>query len=193
MSYKFIFVIIILTVLILSGCSDNPTSNGSSTIQSGTNTMPIDNGFDFSSGLVIDLEIEERDYSDNIDLTDFYITASVSPSGSTYLLIGSPIIINDQMTVDTPSIQIIDNIDFDEINEVPDVGYQNEYVTEQLSIGLMFAIKTQDYKYSILEITDITSGTMTDPASITFKWKYQSDGSRYLQWISYVILFWITK
>lgn len=174
----FLDTIIILIFIGMLSCSDNPASSGDSSIRSGTNSMSFDNGFDFSSSLEIDLDSDTTNYIKKIDSTDFYVTVSNSTLGAEYTFIGSPINSNNQMEVDHPSIQLINTTDFENISEAPDTGYQIEYSTDQFPVGAIFAVKTQDTKFAILEITNYTSGTRTESATITFKWKYQSDGSR---------------
>lgn len=174
----FLDTILIIILYGMLSCSDNSASSGDSSIKSGTHSMSFDNGFDFSSGLEIDLDNDTTNYIEKIDSTDFYVTVSNSTLGSSYTFVGSPIKSNDQMEVDHPSIQLINTTDFENMSEAPDTGYQNEYSTDQFPIDAIFAVKTQDMKFAILEITNLTSGTMAESARITFKWKYQSNGSR---------------
>ena len=178
-------------IILLFGCVNNePTDLENKTILSGTVTLIaggsiIRYGFDFSEENVVKIErLNPFNENQEVDRIDLYVSSS--SHDTTIHFIGSPVL---NVTEDTsaniisvgiqpdssmPSIMFLDGNNLDEIKKVSESGFELKIKIPVCKIfdNPLFAVKTQDMKYALFEITDF------DKYIITIDWKYQSGGSR---------------
>lgn len=168
---KFLVLLVFLTFLLLS-CTKQSTNN-SGTVITGNNTFAIGYGIDFSTNTVYNIAFDTTNLKERIDLVDFYIgVAGVDSIGIVYDLWGSPVLYNNNIDADVPSIIPIGNITFNEITNLPSDGsfLKKWRVWNSVYKGSLYAIRTQELKYAFFEVTNFSNGV------ISIKWKFQSNG-----------------
>jgi hypothetical protein len=121
-------------------------------LPAGIATLPNEDsrqtGFLFDGGMIVDISIKDSVF-------DLYWNSEGMPG---------KLEIGGMVDIGLSSI--------DEVTSAPAFGYQAFPDRINPAIGRAYAVFTHDRKYGILEITDISEDF------ITFKWKYQPDGSR---------------
>ena len=171
-----IICILLFVTLLLNGCdSTEPDISEADQIKLSNKS----NGFSFSKGLVIPL-------SDSATVPDIQVYAN--RSGNT--IIGVNLFSPGDVRSDFLLINEFNNSDsalifYNNLNEVPDSNYADTHIS--IKENQIWAIKTGDSKYAkiLIRSTDSRIESTSEPviiffyAEVIFKWKYQSNGSRY--------------
>jgi hypothetical protein len=169
---RIFWVSLVLSGFMMISCSKQSTNN-SGTVITGNNTFAVGYGIDFSTNTVYNIAFDSTNRKERTDLVDFYICIAGTDSiGIVYDLWGSPVLYNNNIDADVPSITPIGNITFDEITNLPDDGsfLKKWRVWNSIYPGSLFAIRTQELKYAFFEVTNFSNGV------ISIKWKFQSNG-----------------
>ncbi len=173
-------LISILCFLFLFNCNKDFSSQ--IYVESGTITLNQSQSFDFSHDRIIDFryadELTNEQKKNAIDLL-FYINIDTI----IIRVMGPPLYVELQssgfsLRPDSlnPSIMNLQASGISQISDLsnmiflPDIIYTN---IDSILNRPVFAVKTAESKYAILEIIDIDS----NDDKISFKWKYQPDGS----------------
>ena len=168
---RIFWVSLVLSGFMMISCSKQSTNN-SGTVITGNNTFAVGYGIDFSTNTVYNIAFDSTNRKERTDLVDFYICIAGTDSiGIVYDLWGSPVLYNNNIDADVPSITPIGNITFDEITNLPDDGsfLKKWRVWNSIYPGSLFAIRTQELKYAFFEVTNFSNGV------ISIKWKFQSN------------------
>ncbi|MFQ5825594.1 MAG: hypothetical protein ACE5JB_16260 [bacterium] len=179
-----IFLLFFLALYIINCSKDNPTGSIESTIISGNAKMDLNDGFDFSTNDTIKINYFNLESSQQVNQVDILIYCPIRIIGDPwkFVLIGSTVLMTNPWgqgywagpDSSMPAIKLLNVNKLDDITEVSEGNFQLSL--EVLSENLIYAVKTQDEKYAILEITKLD--TLTDIPNFSFNWKYQSNGSR---------------
>jgi len=174
-------IVLILLFSILMSCTKDYSS--SSTIISGWGSIKENNGFDFSDNR----EIKFR-YVDNISLEEKYSSLDFyflyDNVESKYLFWANPLIRKQEpgflISPDSlnPSIKSLSIKNIEDIKEidasgfVPAIEFNSD---DDVLKNPVFVIKTTESKFAVIQIEDIF--IEHSDLKITFRWKFQSDGS----------------
>jgi hypothetical protein len=185
-NFSRISFLILLLSLLFSGCSNKPNT------KSGFIEIQLDNGFNFASKTVINLdESTQETFTNDVATADLYIRADQAPSTPgnppnpwVFTVIGSPVgdIQSDGMTIlyivssnsQKPAIKMLDKSNIDNVSKISKDGFQPELTS--LTTNQVYAIITQDDRYAIFEISEID--TISDYPTVSFDWKLNKDGER---------------
>ena len=185
MKAKNSMIVFVFFLIFLISCTKDLSNNLS--ISTGINTQKSGEGFDFDNHRVIrfrevnDLHLSHEESANLIDLlveypnyNDVFIS-----------LLGCPLFVKLQgpgftLIPDSlnPSIKNLDALTIDQVREISDSNFLSiiRYNKgENILDKPVFAIKTRESKYAIIEITEIV--IEENNLRVTFKWKYQYDGS----------------
>jgi hypothetical protein len=172
---KLIYSLLILTLLLIGCDSTEPDISESDQIKLSNKS----NGFSFSEGLIIPI-------SDTVTVPDIQVYAN--RVGNTIIgvnLFSPGNLRSNFLLIDESSNSDSALIFFNNLNEVPDSNYADTHIS--IKENQIWAVKTGDDKYAkiLIRSTDSRIDSTSEPviiffyAEVIFKWKYQSNGSRF--------------
>ena len=173
-------LISIICLLLLINC--NTDFSEPSIIKSGFISINIHDGFDFSHDRIIDfrnangLTVEEKKKAIDIFLYSNIDTTIIRLMGPPLIIDIEPpfFIISPDST--NPSIKNLDVSDINQVSDLSSLSFLPDILLTSIDDVLnkpVFAIITAESNYAIFEITEIDSNFK----QISFKWKYQTNGS----------------